>query len=313
MSADVVGIGKAILFCARPLAYIRKHPGNGAVPRRTCTCAAGAGTTAEPPTIAPAAVAADHARPVETLQQRIADLEMRNAELETFAHTAAHSLRGSLSLTAGFAEILEKNRSTLSDDEVRDILRIIVQNSRKLNNLVDELLLLAGARQQAVKAEPLDMAGIVSEARQRLAPIIEEYGAEVVMPESWPEVLGYAPWIEEVWVNYLSNAIKYGGRPPRVEVGFDTGTNRQTDESASQGLADASCVRFWVRDNGPGIPPDHQRRLFTTFTRLGMIPAAGHGLGLAIVQHIVEKLGGQVGVESNGGGGSLFSFTLPGA
>jgi two-component system sensor histidine kinase/response regulator len=66
-----------------------------------------------------------------------------------------------------------------------------------------------------------------------------------------------------------------------------------------------------VRDNGPGIPPDDQGRLFTTFTRLGMIPAAGHGLGLAIVRQIVEKLGGQVGVESNGSGGSLFSFALP--
>jgi two-component system sensor histidine kinase/response regulator len=70
-------------------------------------------------------------------------------------------------------------------------------------------------------------------------------------------------------------------------------------------------VRFWVRDNGPGISPDDQGRLFTTFTRLGTIPAAGHGLGLAIVRHIVEKLGGQVGVESNGSGGSLFTFTLP--
>ena len=133
MSADVIGIGKAILFCTRPFAYI-KQPGNGVAPWRT---------TAEPPMIAPATMAADHARLVETLQQRIADLETRNEELQTFAHTAAHSLRGSLSLTAGFAEILEKNRSTLSDDEVRDILRIIVQNSRKLSNLVDELLLLA--------------------------------------------------------------------------------------------------------------------------------------------------------------------------
>jgi two-component system sensor histidine kinase/response regulator len=96
-----------------------------------------------------------------------------------------------------------------------------------------------------------------------------------------------------------------------VKVGFDTGANRQAGQSASRGAAGTSCARFWVRDNGPGISPDDQGRLFTTFTRLGTIPAAGHGLGLAIVRHIVEKLGGQVGVESNGSGGSLFTFTLP--
>ena len=70
-------------------------------------------------------------------------------------------------------------------------------------------------------------------------------------------------------------------------------------------------VRFWVRDNGTGIPPEQQARLFTPFTRLAQARATGHGLGLSIVQRIVEKLGGQVGVESQPGQGSLFSFTLP--
>ncbi len=72
-------------------------------------------------------------------------------------------------------------------------------------------------------------------------------------------------------------------------------------------------VRFWVRDNGPGIPPEDQRRLFTPFTQLDQVRAKGHGLGLSIVQRIVERLGGQVGVESVVGQGSVFSFTLPAA
>jgi two-component system sensor histidine kinase/response regulator len=113
----------------------------------------------------------------------------------------------------------------------------------------------------------------------------------------WPGASGYGPWVEEVWVNYLSNAIKYGGKPPHVELGAELQTN--------------NMVCFWVRDNGPGIPPEARARLFTPFTRLDQVRTQGHGLGLSIVRRIVEKLGGQVGVTSASGQGSAFSFTLP--
>jgi len=110
--------------------------------------------------------------------------------------------------------------------------------------------------------------------------------------------LGHAEWIVEVWANYLSNSIKYGGQPPRVKLGAEVQPN--------------GMVRFWVRDNGPGLSPEEQARLFTPFTRLDQVRAKGHGLGLSIVRRIVEKLGGQVGVESQIGQGSSFFFTLPG-
>ena len=100
-----------------------------------------------------------------------------------------------------------------------------------------------------------------------------------------------------MWANYLSNAIKYGGPSPRVELG----ATEQADGK----------VRFWVRDNGPGIPAEKQAGLFRSFTRLDQARAKGHGLGLSIVQRIVEKLGGQVGVESEVGRGSVFAFSLP--
>jgi two-component system, sensor histidine kinase and response regulator len=70
-------------------------------------------------------------------------------------------------------------------------------------------------------------------------------------------------------------------------------------------------VRFWVRDNGTGLTPDEQQKIFTPFTRLNQIKIEGHGLGLSVVQRIVQKLGGEVGVESAVGQGSVFSFTLP--
>jgi signal transduction histidine kinase len=143
------------------------------------------------------------------------------------------------------------------------------------------------------------MGRIVSEAQQRLTYMIREYEAELILPGRWPEALGYAPWVEQVWANYMSNAIKYGGIPPRLQLGA-------TERSDG-------AVRFWIRDNGPGLSAEEQAQLFTPFTRLDQARATGHGLGLSIVRRIVTRLGGQVGVESEGvsGQGSTFYFTLP--
>jgi signal transduction histidine kinase len=91
--------------------------------------------------------------------------------------------------------------------------------------------------------------------------------------------------------------MKYGGRPPRLELGAT--------------VEDKGMVRFWVRDNGPGLSAEAKAKLFTPFTRLHTGRAEGHGLGLSIVQQVVEKLGGKVGVDSQEGEGSLFYFTLP--
>jgi signal transduction histidine kinase len=110
--------------------------------------------------------------------------------------------------------------------------------------------------------------------------------------------MGHGPWVEQVWINYISNALKYGGSPPYVELGA---------AAQSDGM-----VRFYVHDNGQGISPEEQAQLFQEFIRLGQTRAGGHGLGLSIVRRIVEKLGGEVGVESEIGQGSIFSFTLPG-
>ena len=89
-----------------------------------------------------------------------------------------------------------------------------------MSSIVDELLLLAEVRKvEEVETKPLDMANIVVRARERLTHIIEKHQAEIILPAVWTAALGHAPWVEEVWVNYLSNAIKYGGQPPRIELG----------------------------------------------------------------------------------------------
>ena len=121
----------------------------------------------------------------------------------------------------------------------------------------------------------------------------------MIVASDWPDALGYEPWLSEVWANYLGNALKYGGRPPRIELGYTP--------------QPAGMIRFWVRDNGKGIAIDSIGKLFKPFTRLGGNDEKGHGLGLSIVKRIVNTLGGNVGVESEVGTGSSFWFELPAA
>ncbi len=236
----------------------------------------------------------------EQLRQYALQLEARNEELDAFAHTLAHDLRGLVSLIIGYAEMLEWGLQAFSPEALREHLRSIARSGQKMADILEALLLLATVRSQEVETQPLDMATIVADALSRLRDLVEQSGAEIILPEAWPAALGYAPWVEEVWFNYISNAIKYGSQPPRVELGADFPPD-------SPGM-----VRFWVQDNGPGLTPEEQSRLFTPFTRLSS-EEKGYGLGLSIVKRIVEKLGGEVIVESAPGHGSRFAFTLPAA
>lgn len=238
----------------------------------------------------------------EELRQRTDELQTHNEELDAFAHTVAHDLQSPLSPIVGFASILKNEYTTLSTAEIEEFADRIIRNGNKMSDIIRELLLLAQIRKTDIRPEPLNMAFIVGETLQRLTSMTEEYQAEITLPEYWPVALGYGPWIEEVWANYISNAMKYGGRPPHLELGATV------ENSADFTLP---AVRFWVRDNGPGLTPDEQAKLFAQFTRLHQVRAKGQGLGLSIVRRIINKLDGRTGVESQVGQGSVFSFTLP--
>jgi signal transduction histidine kinase len=235
------------------------------------------------------------------LRQYAAELEARNKELDAYAHTVAHDLKHPLAIILGYAGLLQSEHTTMPEEDLKLCAGGIAGSAHKMSSVIDELLLLAEVRKGDVEMQPLDMASIVDAAQKRLEPMAERYQAEIAPPETWPTAIGYGPWVEEVWVNYLSNAIKYGGEPPRVELGADV-----VEEA---GLPNGT-VRFWVRDNGPGIAEEEQGRLFATFSRLDKARAQGHGLGLSIVHRIVDKLDGEVGVESHAGEGSTFYFTL---
>ncbi len=235
------------------------------------------------------------------LRQYTTALERQNAELDAFAHTVAHDLKNPVTTIVCYATVLEQEGPKLPEGAAQKFLSTVTQGALKLSTIIDELLLLSSVRDMSqVETRPLEMGRIVAEARGRLLHQIEQHQGEIILPESWPVAVGYGPWVEAVWANYISNALKYGGRPPHVELG----SVMQAD----------GTIRFWVRDNGPGLSPEEQARLFTPFERLHRERTKGHGLGLSIVQRIAQRLGGQVGVESEGvpGRGSTFYFTLPG-
>ncbi|MEM7344993.1 MAG: HAMP domain-containing sensor histidine kinase, partial [Chloroflexota bacterium] len=215
---------------------------------------------------------------------------------DAFAHTVAHDLKNPLSHMVTSLNIIEDESDCLPE-EIQQIVNLSVQASYKMNSIIQELLLLASVRKQQVQLQPVDMTEVVEQALGRLPQLIKQYQPTILLPDTWPIVESYAPWLEEIWVNYLSNGLKYGGSPPRLELGANTEEDGQ--------------VRFWIKDNGPGLTPEAQETLFTEFTRLETIRVDGHGLGLSIVRRIMDKLEGECGVESNVGEGSLFYFSLP--
>lgn len=233
-----------------------------------------------------------------TLRRLQRNLETRNAELNAFSRTVAHDLKNPLSGIIMLTDLLLQDNENFSDQQNQRV-EYIGKASQKMFNIIDSLLLLAGISNADISLEPLTMADITTQVQERLKVLIEQKNAQLILPKQWPVAQGYAPWIEEIWANYLSNGLKYGGQPPQLELGAAL-------------MEEEEQVRFWVRDNGDGLSEAAQARLFTPFTRLHQNrDREGHGLGLSIVQAIVKKLGGTVGVESEEGKGSLFYFTLP--
>jgi signal transduction histidine kinase/uncharacterized protein HemY len=232
------------------------------------------------------------------LQDEIQAHERLIKDLNAFTHTVAHDLKTPLSIVEGYADLVLLDLETLDVPDTALYVLNIRETVETMTRIINELLMLANVRQRDVQLSSIQMEDIVARVKTRLAETIKASDAVLVEPDAWPTALGYAPWIEEVWVNYLCNGVKYGGEPPHIELGAE----HQDD-----------TIRFWVRDNGIGIPPEKQSQLFTPFNRLGVRIKDGHGLGLALVKRILDKLGGEVGVESSGvpGEGSTFYFVLP--
>lgn len=243
-----------------------------------------------------AAIAIKNARSFATIQRYSAEMEARNRELDAFSHTVAHDLRSPLALVIGYLTLAQEETDlTLRQNFIDEGVRA----AEKMNTMIENMLLLAQIRNAEEIMRQEDLQALAQSAVNRFRVEIEDRGIKVAIAQEFPPVLGYGPWIEEVLANLVSNAIKYIGR------------DNPTPSITVRAVSYDHVVRCEVQDNGVGIAPEDQAKLFEMFSRFHKGEAKGFGIGLSIVLRIVKKLGGEVGVESELGQGSTFWFTLP--
>jgi PAS domain S-box-containing protein len=251
------------------------------------------------------------------LESTVAELRRKNQEVEAFVYIVSHDLRAPLVNVQGFARELEQScaslRSNLAscslqeheweafrtilDEEISGALHFISASSAKFERLIDALLGLSRQGRQVYRLVNVDVQDLVAGTVATLKKLIAEAGASVRVG-SLPPASADLTALGQVFSNLIANSIKYRfpERPLEVEVGGET-------EGAS--------VRYWVRDNGLGIPESGKSRLFQVFQRLHPAHASGEGMGLAIAHCIVERHGGKIWAESQEGKGTTFFFTLP--
>ena len=230
------------------------------------------------------------------MHQQQEQLLRRNEELDAFSHMVAHDLRDSLNKVLGYAEILlEQPVPSWEPREVLDLVKIR-DCALRMEEVINSMLELARISHNQVEYHPLDMHGIVDRVLRDLEWTIRDMGAVITVPETWPTAMGYAPWVERIWSNYLGNGLKYAGERPHLDLGAE--------------VREDGHVCFFVRDSGPGLSEAALEKVFKPFVRAHGDSAKGMGIGLAIVQRICRRLGGTAGVRNLEEGGAEFSFTL---
>jgi PAS domain S-box-containing protein len=240
---------------------------------------------------------ADQAAVALTNARLFADLAERNDELDAFSHTIAHDLKAPLNNILGFVVLILLNEDF--PEAERENLQIVQDQAKLMGAMIDKLLRLATLRDASEAAIQVDMDEVARQAVARFRTQSKEQDVTIMVAPDLPPAMGHAPWLEEVFANLIGNAIKYIGKDnpdPRIIV---------------RGVLRDHHVRYEVTDNGLGIEPEQQEQLFEMFSRFHKQEASGLGLGLSIVQRIVTKLNGEVGVTSEPGRGSTFWFELP--
>jgi light-regulated signal transduction histidine kinase (bacteriophytochrome) len=231
------------------------------------------------------------------LQNNIVQLEAANQELESFSYSVSHDLRAPLRAVSGYTNILEESYSTNLDEEAKTVFKTIQKNVKKMGQLIDDLLDFSRLGRKEVPKLFVNTAQLV----ERILTDINHntpHKATITVHPLHPAYGDHA-LLTQVWVNLISNAIKYSGKAaePCIEIGSTQGE----DETI-----------FYVKDNGAGFDMRYVDKLFGVFQRLHSVREfEGTGIGLAIIKRIISKHGGKVWATGQVNKGAEFYFSLP--
>jgi len=233
-----------------------------------------------------------------TALERTAQLNFTNKELEAFNYSVSHDLHAPLRALNGYANMLIEDYSGLLDSEGKRILGAIIDQSKKMGDLIDDLLSFSRISTNEIKISVINMHDLAVDVYNDLASDQDKAKIDFRVLEI-DSTCGDTPMIKQVWVNLISNAIKYTSKiaNPVIEIGS---TNNETE------------TVFYIRDNGAGFDMEYYDKLFGVFKRLHSARQfEGNGVGLAIVQRIVQRHQGRVWAESEINKGTTFYFALP--
>ncbi len=234
----------------------------------------------------------------EELQNSAQLLEATNKELEAFSYSVSHDLRAPLRAINGFVNILNEEYNNVLDDEGKRICSIIHSNAVKMGQLIDDLLSFSRLIRSELHHSRIDMQNVVSNLIDEFE-LSKEINSDIISVQELPISTGDTNLIKQVWMNLISNAIKYSSKTtyPQIIIGATQNKNETI---------------YFIKDNGVGFNMCYSHKLFGVFQRLhGANEFEGTGVGLAIVQRIVSRHGGRVWAEGEIEKGATFYFTLP--
>jgi PAS domain S-box-containing protein len=232
------------------------------------------------------------------LEGKVAQITDVNRELEAFSYSVSHDLRAPLRHIAAFAQKLEHHLGSEVDDTTNHYLGVIRDASRRMAQLIDDLLVFSRLGRGALRLQGVDMQTLVEEARALCES--DAHGRHIIWEiEALPVVVGDENMLRTVWQNLLGNAVKYTGQRDVAKI------------QVAVGRDDAGNYLFTISDNGAGFDMRYVDKLFGVFQRLHKASEfPGNGIGLANVRRIIMRHGGQVWAEGEPGQGARFHFTL---
>ncbi|MCU4925936.1 ATP-binding protein [Halobacteria archaeon AArc-dxtr1] len=249
------------------------------------------------------------------LKRMQARLEESNDRLEQFAYAASHDLQEPLRMVSSYLQLIDDHHGDALDEDATEFLEYAIDGSKRMTEMIDGLLQYSRVDTQGKPFEPVSLETVLDDVRNDLGLRIEESKAQIEYSEL-PRVEGDARQLRQLFQNLLANAIEYSDTedvPPRIEIDVERGeTPRASGRPDDTVEIDSDDWVIAVSDNGIGIDPAEQDRVFEVFQRLHTQEEhAGTGIGLALCKRIVERHGGDIWVDSEPDAGTTISMTLP--